>query len=64
LAGGQTQVDRLESPDLQRNTRLGATLSIPLGRSQSIKVGYSIGATTRRGSDVDSVSLTWQLVRF
>jgi hypothetical protein len=64
FAGGQTNVDRLESPDLQRNARLGATLSIPLGRYQSIKIGYSTGATTRRGSDFDSVMATWQLVRF
>jgi hypothetical protein len=64
FAGGQTNVDRLESPDLQRNARIGATLSIPLGRYQSIKVGYSFGATTRRGSDFDSLMVTWQLVRF
>jgi hypothetical protein len=64
FAGGQTNVNRLESPDLQRNARIGATLSIPLGRYQSIKVGYSFGATTRRGSDFDSLMVTWQLVRF
>jgi hypothetical protein len=64
FAGGQTNVDRLESPDLQRNARLGATLSLPLGRYQSVKIAYSTGATTRRGSDFDSVTVTWQLVRF
>jgi hypothetical protein len=31
---------------------------------QSLKFVYSTGATTRRGSDFNTFSVTWQLVRF
>lgn len=64
FGGGNTRIDGLRSPDEQRNVRLGATLSIPAGRSDSLKVVYSTGATTRRGSDFDTLSLQWQRVWF
>lgn len=64
FAGGETRVDRIVNPDEQRNARLGATLSMPLAKQQSLKVTYSTGATTRRGSDFDSFNVTWQLVTF
>jgi hypothetical protein len=50
--------------DLQRNTRVGATLSIPVAGQQSIKLTYSTGTTTRRGSDFNTFNATWQLVVF
>jgi hypothetical protein len=52
------------NPDQQRNMQLGVTVSIPLTAWQSLKVVWSTGATTRRGSDFDSFTVTWQLVRF
>jgi len=52
------------SPDLQRNTRLGATLSSPIAGQQSLKLSYSTGTTTRRGSDFNTFNATWQLVMF
>jgi hypothetical protein len=64
FTGGETRVDGQVNPDLQRNSRLGGTLSIPVGRQQSLKFVYSTGSTTRRGSDFDTVTVTWQLVRF
>jgi hypothetical protein len=64
FTGGQTRVGRVFSPDEQRNSRVGATLSIPIGGQQSLKFVYSTGATTRRGSDFDTVNVTWQLVMF
>jgi hypothetical protein len=64
FAGGETRVDRVLNPDLQRNTRVGATLSVPVADQQSLKFVYSTGATTRRGSDFNTFSVTWQLVRF
>ncbi len=63
FAGGDTRVDGIASPDYQANSRVGLTLSVPLGPRQSVKLVYSEGATTRRGTDFDSVSATWQLVR-
>jgi outer membrane putative beta-barrel porin/alpha-amylase len=64
FAGGETRVDGVLNPDLQRNARLGATLSIPIAGQQSIKLAYSTGATTRRGSDFSTFNATWQLVMF
>ena len=64
FAGGETRVDGIPNPDLQRNTRIGATLSIPIVGLHSIKIAYSTGTTTRRGSDFDTFNATWQLVMF
>ena len=64
FAGGETRVDRALNPDEQRNTRLGATFSLPITRQQSLKFVYSTGTTTRRGSDFNTFNVTWQLVTF
>jgi hypothetical protein len=64
FAGGQTRVDGIESPDRQRNSRLGGTLSIPTFANQSVKVTYSTGTSTRRGTDFDTLNVTWQVVVF
>ena len=64
FAGGETRIDGVSNPDLQRNTRIGATLSIPIVGQQSIKFAYSTGTTTRRGSDFNTFNATWQLVMF
>jgi hypothetical protein len=64
FAGGSTYVNEVPSPDLQRNTRLGLTYSVPLAAQQSLTFAYSVGTSTRRGSDFNTVTVTWQLVRF
>ena len=63
FAGGTTNVDGLDKLDEQRNTRVGATFSIPIARHQSLKLTYSSGTSTRRGTDFDNLMLTWHLVR-
>jgi len=62
--GGKTRIEGIVSPDEQRNLRLGATLSIPAGASNSVKVVYNTGATTRRGTDFNILTLQWQRVWF
>jgi hypothetical protein len=64
FGGGETRVERVLNPDEQRNTRMGGTVSIPVTRFQSIKVVYSTGASTRRGTDFDSFTINWQLARY
>jgi hypothetical protein len=64
FGGGETRVENVVNPDEQRNARMGAVISIPVGKMQSVKIVYSTGATTRRGTDFDSLNVTWQLVRF
>jgi hypothetical protein len=60
-SGGTTTVDGVDKADLQRNSRLGATLSLPITQRQSAKVAYSTGATTRTGADFNTVAVTWQI---
>ena len=61
-SGGTTTIDGVDKADLQRNSRLGATLALPLGSRQSLKFAYSAGATTRVGADFSTVAVAWQLV--
>jgi hypothetical protein len=63
-SGGTTTVNGTEKADLQRNSRIGATLSFPVGRRQSIKFSGSTGATTRIGADFHTFGAAWQLTWF
>lgn len=63
-SGGTTRVDGVERADLQRNSRVGATVSVPLARQQSLKVLASTGATTRVGADFKTIVAAWQLTWF
>ena len=63
-SGGTTSIDGASKADLQRNSRLGATLALPLGTRQSLKFAYSAGATTRVGADFRTFTVAWQLVMF
>jgi hypothetical protein len=60
-SGGTTSIDGIEKADLQRNSRLGLTASLPLTRQQSLKIAGSTGATTRIGADFQTVGVAWQL---
>jgi hypothetical protein len=63
-SGGRTAIDGVDKGDLLRNTRLGATYSLPIGTRQSLKAAYSAGATTRVGADFRTLSLAWQILFF
>ena len=63
-AGGTTSINGVENADLQRNSRIGATASLPLTKQQSLKVAASTGATTRIGADFHTISAAWQLSWF
>ena len=43
----------------QQNTRLGATLSLPIARRHSLRVAFSTGAWVRLGSDFNTFNVTW-----
>ena len=60
-SGGTTSIDGVEKADLQRNSRLGLTASLPITRQQSLKISGSTGATTRIGADFQTVGVAWQL---
>jgi hypothetical protein len=63
-SGGRTTVNHTRRADLQANSRVGITLSVPFGSRQSIKFSWSDGATTRVGGDFSSLGITWQYMWF
>jgi len=60
IAGGRTTVDGVPNDDLQQNSRLGATVALPVNRRNSIKFSGSAGVTTRTGSAKNAVGVAWQ----
>ena len=58
-AGGETTVDGLPERNRQDNTRVGATLSLPIGRAQSVRIAWSKGTTTRIGGDFETLGVVW-----
>ena len=58
--GGRTTVDGVRGRDLKENSRVGVTYTIPVNRSNSLKLYANTGVSTRTGSDFDSVGLAWQ----
>jgi hypothetical protein len=58
--GGQSAIDAINNNDRQRNSRLGATVSIPVGPHQSFKFSYSAGAYITIGGNYKTVSAAWQ----
>jgi len=59
-AGGHTTVQGVENNDRQSNSRLGATLALPVGRRHSIKLAASTGAIVRYGANFTTFSVGWQ----
>ncbi len=58
--GGRTSVNGVYSADLQRNSRWGGTISIPLAKRQALKFTGSSGAVTNIGADFISVGVAYQ----
>lgn len=61
--GGVTKINGVEnSATLQKNSRIGATVSVPvpMSKHQSLKVSYSNGAYVRYGGDFRNFSIAWQ----
>ena len=56
----RTTVDGVEGNDLQKNTRLGVTVALPVNRYTSVKLYGSTGVSTRTGSDFDAVGILVQ----
>ena len=58
--GGQTTVDGVTGNDMQRNSRGGVTVALPVSRYNSVKLYASTGVSTRTGSDFDTFGIAWQ----
>jgi hypothetical protein len=63
-AGGETTVDGRRQNDRQGNTRAGLTVSLPVARSQSLKLSYTNGVSTRVGSAFQTIGVAWQWLWF
>ncbi len=57
--GGQTTVNGAVNDDLQRNSRVGLTVSSSLGRGHNLRFAASRGAITRIGGDFISVGVSY-----
>ena len=57
--GGRSTVDGNVNDDKQHNSRVGLTVSISLGKSQSLRIAASRGAITRIGGDFDSIGVSY-----
>jgi hypothetical protein len=62
--GGESTVDGAPASGSYHNTRVGGTFAWPIGQRQSVKVGYSAGATTRLGADFQTLTVGWQMLFF
>ena len=58
--GGRTTVDGVTNADFQNNSRVGATLALPVNRNNSIKLYASTDIKTTAGSGYDLVGIIWQ----
>jgi len=58
--GGRTTVDGVRSNEVLGNSRVGATLALPVDRQNSIKLYASTGVSTRTGSNFNIGGIAWQ----
>ena len=58
--GGQSTVGGQRRNDLQRDSKLGATLVFPIARKHAIKLAYSTGSINDSDEDFDLYQLSYQ----
>jgi hypothetical protein len=58
--GGRTRVDGEKNDDLIGNSRMGATLALPVNRNNSVKLFANTGIHTSIGNDFDMAGIFWQ----
>jgi hypothetical protein len=60
--GGSARVDDGDPSTSLNNSRLGVTLSFPVGNRYSAKVAYASGIVARTGTNFSTVALAWQVL--
>ena len=58
--GGRSAINGVEKEDMQKASRLGVTMSVPVRRRQSLKLSFSRGAYVSIGGSYQTVSAAWQ----
>jgi hypothetical protein len=59
FVGGRTTVDGVENDDEQEGGRIGATLSLPVNRHNSVKIYALRGFNADRDADLDVIGIAW-----
>jgi len=59
FTGGRSKLGGLERSDLQRNSRVGLTLSLPLKPRHSLRLAAETGAFTNIGADFDRLLISY-----
>jgi hypothetical protein len=62
--GGNSEIDGVPNHDRQSNSRIGATMVLPVGKRNSLKFAFSTGAIIRSGADFSTFSVGWQTTFF
>ena len=62
--GGNSSIDGVPNKDRQSNSRIGATMVLPVGKRNSLKLAFSTGAIIRSGADFSTFSVGWQTTFF
>jgi hypothetical protein len=62
--GGSTVINGEDNEDRQSNSRIGATMVVPIAKQQSLKFSVSRGVIIRYGANFTTISLGWQLSLF
>lgn len=60
--GGRTVVGGVEGSDLQRNSRAGVTMVVPIKGGHAVRGSYSTGVVTESGGDFEIFSLSYLYV--
>ena len=60
--GGRQEIGGAQLEDLQRNSKIGATVAVPIPRRHSFKFGYSIGTVTEFGTDFKQFLVTYTVL--
>lgn len=57
--GGRTRIGDAYSDNLQRNSRVGATVVLPIRRGHALRGSFSTGAVTESGGDFNMYSMSY-----
>ena len=59
--GGVTSLNGIPNSETkQTSSRVGTTVSLPIGKHQSVKIAYSVGDYVRFGGNYHNVQVAWQ----
>jgi hypothetical protein len=60
--GGRVTTNGVPGSEQQQNSRVGATLAVPVARQQQLRVSFSVGAYIRLGGKYNALGLSYSYV--